>query len=298
MAIEVSVLVAVRNDPEGARATLDALTGQTLRAADFEVLVVDDASTDSTAEAVAAHPRAVLLRRPVRGGAYVARNQALAAAQGSVLAVTDAGCVPDATWLERGLARVRREERAVVAGRIAMPLGHRPTLAAMVDVIHHLDQERYVKGSGYAVTANLIVPEAAFAEVGVFNEDLRSSGDAEWTGRARVAGYEIVYAPEVVVVHPPRTTAREILRKSRRVAEGGSVVRRSGGGPSRSVRPYLHPYVVVPRNRRRGRLRVEAGGASPGALRWLAVGVAQLALVQLPQAFWALVSDVRAALRR
>jgi GT2 family glycosyltransferase len=295
-AIRVSVIIAVRNDAPGIRATLAALAAQTLAARDFEVLVVDDASTDDTAIVADAHGHAAVLRQREAQGAYVARNRGLQAARGDVVAITDAGCIPAPTWLERGISRLEHEgPDALLAGDVAMPLGPDASLAAMVDVVHHLDQRRLVWEEGTAVTANLMVPASAFARVGPFDERMRRGGDRDWTGRARRPGLRLVYAEEVVVVHPPRA-AGELLRKSLAVGRAGSEARRQAPGP-RPRPSYLQRGMVIPRHRRSGKQRVRANGASPGRGRWLAVGAAQLALVQIPQAAAALVADVRARRR-
>jgi glycosyltransferase involved in cell wall biosynthesis len=291
MSFLVSAVVAVHNDATGITATLRALQAQTMRPADFEVIVVDDASTDDTPRAIGAFPGVRLLRLSQRAGAYVARNRGLAAATGRVIAITDADCRPAPEWLERGAARVTDHPDAVIGGHIAMPLGPRPSLAAMVDVVHHLDQGRAIEEFGYAVTANLFAARGTFSAVGEFDERLMSSGDVEWTRRAVRLGHPLLYAPDAVVLHPPRTTARALLKKARRVAEGGARARRAGTLPAE--RPYLNPWVLVPWNRKRGRARVLANGAAPGRFRWFAVALAQLALVQIPQAAFALTADLR-----
>jgi glycosyltransferase involved in cell wall biosynthesis len=296
--VRASVIVAVHNDASGIAATLDALSTQTLAPDEFEVLVVDDASADDTAEVVAEHARATLLRQPRRGGAYAARNRALAAARGDVIAVTDADCRPARSWLERGLSRMAHEgPDALIAGHVAMPLGPHPSLAAMVDVVHHLDQRRVVHEEGYAVTANLLAPAAAFASVGGFNVALQRGGDRDWTQRAVARGYRLVYAEEVVVVHPPRESARELLGKSLAVGRAASAMRREPA-VTPGVRPYLRYDLLVPRHRHGGKLRVRENGARPSRAEWLAVGLAQIALVQLPQAAAALMADLTAAGRR
>lgn len=297
--VDTSVVIAVRNDAAGLRDTLDALARQTLGGEAFEVIVVDDASTDDTPAVAARADGVTLLRRDTAGGAYAARNDGVAAAAGRFIAITDAGCVPATDWLERGTVPLARSEMTVVAGRIAMPLGPRPTLAAMVDVVHHLDQERYVAVQGSAVTANILCGRAVFDRAGPFDAELSSGGDREWVTRACAAGADLVYCAEATVVHPPRSRAAQVLRKSARVARAGSLARARSARQAPASEPlYRTLHWIKPWNRERGRQRLAENGASPGRLRWLAVGVAQIALVQLPQAALAAYWDARLALRR
>jgi len=289
----VSVVIAVQDDAAGLAATLDALRAQTMPRDRMEVIVVDDGSRDGSAPCAAERePWIRLLRLPTSQGSYAARNEGLRHARGAVIAITDADCRPHPDWLVRGAARLRESPRTIVAGHLSMPLGPTPRIAAMVDVVHHLDQERYV-GKGVAVTANLFAPCAAFEEVGGFNTALRSGGDFEWCRRARTCGWSLVFHPDVRTVHPPRHSARALIAKSKRVAVGGRRQVHQGLVPS-GRRPYLSPRAVVPPHRSRGLDRVRANGADPGYLRWLAVGIGQVALVQAPQAIFALRADIGA----
>src|SRR4029079_12824665 len=82
----LSVVVPTHDTRELTLACLEALAGAAPRAADLEVLVVDDASADGTAEAIAAaHPQVRVLRREKAGGFAPAANQGLAQARGDVL---------------------------------------------------------------------------------------------------------------------------------------------------------------------------------------------------------------------
>ena len=88
----VSVIVPAFNAADTIAEALASVTAQTL--ADIEIIVIDDASTDSTAALVAAaaasDPRLSLLRQPVNRGPAAARNRGIAAARGRWLALLDA----------------------------------------------------------------------------------------------------------------------------------------------------------------------------------------------------------------
>jgi colanic acid/amylovoran biosynthesis protein len=292
--VEMSVIIAVRDDAEGLRVTLTALADQDFGEGRFEVIVVDDASTDGTSDVAHEFAFVRLIQRATSGGSYVARNEGLRAALGSGVAITDADCRPDPQWLSAGWKSLQRNPESVFAGLIKMPLDAGPSLAAMVDVMRHLDQERYVQG-GSAATANLFATAATFRDVGPFDERLRSSGDAEWSRRAVRAGHELIFEPDAVVLHPPRTTARALLRKARRVGEGSRAASRARIMESKPL--YLTPWCVVPYGLERGRQRLRDNGADPRGVTWVALAFAQVALVQLPQAVYALRADARAWLK-
>ncbi len=90
--IDVSVIVPAYNVADYISHSLTSVLRQTLRG--LEVIVVDDASTDATAEIVAEHaradPRVILVRQPSNRGVCEARNKAISLARGRWLAMVDA----------------------------------------------------------------------------------------------------------------------------------------------------------------------------------------------------------------
>lgn len=140
-----------------------------------------------------------------------------------------------------------------------------------MDVIHHLDQQRYGEESGSAVTANLFAIAATFAVCECrdvrqrrwIQRPMQSSGDVGWTRRARVAGHHLVYSPEAVVAHPPRSEASALLRKGRRGAEGSRPANRQGNLEVRP--PYLNPWCLFAPQRERGRIRLRGPRPDPMA---------------------------------
>jgi glycosyltransferase involved in cell wall biosynthesis len=101
----VSVIVPVRNRARLLADLLAGLGAQTFT--DFEVVVADDGSSDGSADVARAARCGTGPVRLVQGfgrGAVNARAAGVAAAAGDVLAFIDSDCVPDAEWLERGVA--------------------------------------------------------------------------------------------------------------------------------------------------------------------------------------------------
>lgn len=97
----VSILVATRNNAPYLREALDTLLGQTFP--DFELIVVDDGSTDHTQQILGSYrdPRLVPLRNDQRRGVAAARNRTIAASRARLIAVADADDRYDLRRLER-----------------------------------------------------------------------------------------------------------------------------------------------------------------------------------------------------
>jgi glycosyltransferase involved in cell wall biosynthesis len=70
-----------------------------IRYLDLDVIVVDDNSTDRTAEVASRYP-AWLIERPKRGGIAVARNDGIGVASGEIVAFVDADCEVNKDWLD------------------------------------------------------------------------------------------------------------------------------------------------------------------------------------------------------
>src|SRR4051794_8118764 len=213
----VSVVVPVRDGARDMGGCLDALPAQR-GAPPYEVLVVDNGSTDSTAATVLAHPSAPTLLTESRPGSYAARNAGITVAVGSILAFTDADCTPTPTWLAEAVAALDSAELA--AGRIAMHRSARPTVVERYDRAVYLRQEDLVRDHGWAVTANLVLRRSVVDDIGPFDPALPSGGDREFCLRARAAGHRLVYAPDAVLGHPPRTRIRELWTVNLRIGSG------------------------------------------------------------------------------
>jgi glycosyltransferase involved in cell wall biosynthesis len=280
----VSVVVPVHNGSRSLPGLLEALDRQTAAPELFEVLVVDDCSTDDTAAVVEAST-ATLVRAPARRGSYVARNLGAAAARGGALAFTDADCVPADDWIERGIAAIGAEGADLVAGRVDVPLGENPTTAALLDFTRYLDQERHVREHGFGATANLWLRRDVLDTLGGFNERLTTGGDLEVGNRALARGFELRYDADVVVTHQPRSRVGQLARKGFRLGFGTAQHRRHAEGPSRD-RPRLHarPGAYVPHTRRSldGLERLERSGYRPSARRRLAMHALHYFYLQLP----------------
>lgn len=222
----VSVIIPVYNDPAGIRDTLKSLVVQTYPREAYKIIVADNGSHDRTCDVVASfqseHPGLVrLVVEDEIQSSYAARNKGIRAAQGDILAFTDADCTPIPEWLTEGVQAVVQREAAFAAGCIQMTFrDDRPNIWEYFDAAGKLDQQSYVENAGFGATANLLVRRRMFDEYGLFRDDLRSGGDYEFGRRLTGAGEKLVYAERALVYHPARTSFRSKLKKSKRVAKG------------------------------------------------------------------------------
>lgn len=210
--MDATVIIPARDAAATLGATLAGLARQETSAR-FEVLVVDDGSSDDTVAVAEASAVPVTVVAGGGRGPAAARNAGAAAAQGTALAFTDADCVPDPGWLAAGLAALA--EADLVQGRVTPPEGAR---------IGPFDRFVAVSSEyGLYETANLIVRRELFERLGGFESVLVPRrgielGEDVWFGwRARRAGARTSFAAEAVVRHAvfprgPRGYIAERLR--------------------------------------------------------------------------------------
>jgi GT2 family glycosyltransferase len=215
----VSVIVPVYNDRDGIQRCLAALATQTWPADRLDVIVVDNGSSPALAIDGSA-ARVIVEPRP---GSYAARNAGVAAAAGEILAFTDADCVPDPGWIERGVTRLLTARQCgLVAGaiRVSMRDPAAPTASELVEVLTAFPQRRFVERDRFGATANVFVSRAVFDRVGGFDPAMMSAGDVDFGERVHAAGFDVVYASDACVEHPARASMRQLCRKVVRSESG------------------------------------------------------------------------------
>lgn len=156
----VSVIIPARNAEATLERTLAAVRAQEMQHR-FEIIVVDDGSSDATPEIAARHePLVKLIRNPSSQGPGSARNRGVEAARAGALAFTDADCFPTPQWLARGLAALTDND--LVQGAV-IPDPQAPR--APFDRTLVVDRP-----SGFYQTANLFVRRDVFESVGGFRD--------------------------------------------------------------------------------------------------------------------------------
>jgi GT2 family glycosyltransferase len=294
----VSVILPVRNAAEALPALLDALDAQTVDGG-HEVIVIDDASRDDTADVARQHG-VVVLQTERWSGAYEARNLGLGIARGEIIAFIDGDCRPAPDWLARAIQEIDGG-LDLVAGHVDVRLSERPGLVELVDFARYLDQERAVQEGGFGATANLVVRRAAVDAAGGFEPELLSSGDRILCVRAVAAGYRLAYSPKPVVAHDPRTRAYDLARRTFRDGVARAQRRRLvPDSPVASTPLWRHPGAWFP-NTFVGRAplygveRLHEAGIRPSWWLRRKLGLVEWACVQMPMVFGNLYGEARLA---
>ncbi|MCH8014730.1 MAG: glycosyltransferase [Candidatus Dadabacteria bacterium] len=218
----ISVIIPVYNDSRNLSNCLEALGKQTLSKSMYEIVVVDNGSSQDISEVVRAYPGINFCHEYIEGS-YSARNKGILNSRGDIIAFTDSDCIPKDTWLEKGLsAVVSKDSLGFIGGRVNYFARdeNNMTSAELWEILNQYDQEECINIMNFGLTANLFTRRFVMDDVGLFNSDLKSAGDYEWGNRVYEKGLNIYYENEVVVSHPARRTLSELSRKVRRLVGG------------------------------------------------------------------------------
>jgi glycosyltransferase involved in cell wall biosynthesis len=212
--VSISVVIPAYNAAGTLAECLQALNRQTVQRTEYEVIVVDDGSTDESADIAARHG-ALVLKQPNSGPA-VARNRGIAAARGAVVLFTDADCAPAPDWIEQMSAPFDDPQITGVKGVYRT---RQKDLTARFIQIEYEDRYDYTAGSRYVdfvdtyaagYRRDVLVASGGFDASFPF----ASVEDQELSFRLAEAGHKMVFNPQAAVYHHhPASWCRHARRK-------------------------------------------------------------------------------------
>ena len=213
----ISVVIPTFNRSGSLDRVLTALDAQDPVPGGFEILVVDDGSTDDTAATVARHPAASYLAQ-ANAGPAAARNRGWRAATADLIAFTDDDTAPARGWLVELVAAFQQDPPPDAVGGtvVAMQPGFLADFVQLEGQVHHrVDEEGHVR---YLVTANAAWRRNALAALRGFDETfaIASGEDTDLSMRAREAGMALTIADGAEVAHDHRATLRNVLSTFRK----------------------------------------------------------------------------------
>ena len=202
----VSVVVCTCN---GSRTIRDCLEGlRRLAYPDYEVIVVDDGSTDTTA-AVARQYDCRLIRTENRGLAS-ARNTGLEASTGEIVAYIDDDAYPDPEWLTYLAATFMSTSHAAVGGPNLAPPGDGLIAECVARApggpVHVLLTDREAE---HIPGCNMAFRKASLEAIGGFDPQFRTAGDdVDVCWRLQQRGWTLGFSPAAMVWHHRRNSVR------------------------------------------------------------------------------------------
>jgi len=219
----VSVVVCAYNAERTMEACLASL--EALDYPDYEVVVVNDGSTDRTLEISERFPFCRIISQPNRG-LSVARNVGAEAATGEIVAYTDSDCVADPDWLTYLVARMEAGNLAACGGPNFPPPEDSLVPAAVAvspgGPTHVLISDEVAE---HIAGCNMAFRRDALLALGGFDPQYRAAGDdVDICWRFQDAGHAIGFSPAAVVWHFRRNSVRAYLNQQRGYGKAEALV--------------------------------------------------------------------------
>jgi GT2 family glycosyltransferase len=212
--VDVSIIIPVFNQLEYTHACLASLQAAQEQPR-FEVIVVDDCSTDGTPEVIAQIPGVVFLRNDSNSGFIASCNTGAKAARGKYLVFLNNDTLVKPGWLTALVDTFREERRAgIVGSKLLYPDGRLQEAGGIIwkdasgwnygkSDDPGKPEYNYLRDVDYCSAAALMVPKPLFESVGGFDPRYAPGyyEDTDLAFKVRQAGYRVLYQPLSAVIH-------------------------------------------------------------------------------------------------
>ncbi len=221
---KVSVVVASYNGARTLRTCLESL--QRLNYTNYEVILVDDGSTDETELIAKNFPYARYIRHQANQGLSVARNTGIQAATGEIVAFTDSDCRADEDWLYYLVGDLLNSRFVGIGGHNFLPLEDGWVASAVMmspgGPAHVMLTDRIAE---HIPGCNMAFYKWALDEIGGFDPIFRAAGDdVDICWRLQQRGYRIGFSPAGFVWHYRRSNVRAYLKQQHGYGEAEALL--------------------------------------------------------------------------
>lgn len=209
---KISVVVACYNGARTLKNCLDSLFQ--LNYPNYEVILVDDGSTDGTPQIARLYSKLRYVRQQ-NYGLSVARNTGIAMADGEIIAFTDADCRADEDWLYYIASDLQRGEFVGIGGPNFLPPEDSPVAAVVMaspgGPAHVMLTDRIAE---HIPGCNMAFYKWVLEEIGCFDPIFKKAGDdVDICWRIQEKGYKIGFSPSAFVWHYRRSSVKDYLKQ-------------------------------------------------------------------------------------
>lgn len=219
----IGLIVTVLNEEESLQSLLESIEQQTRLP--NEVVIVDGGSTDLTQQ-ILAHWKAPCSYRWVvkPGNRSVGRNEAILQLKTEYVAITDAGCVLDAQWLEKITEPFLQHSAEVVAGYYK-PNALSAFQAAAAAYMLVMPKNITPLSTFLPATRSMALSKDAWEKAGRFNEKLSDNEDYAFARSLQRSGIKMTFVIDAIVLWTPPKTWSQFIKQIYRFAYGDAVAR-------------------------------------------------------------------------
>ena len=214
----ISVIIPTFNSAKQLSDCLKSLETQTMDQGSYQVIVVDDGSTDDTRSIVAKYSAKYVYQ--ANQGPAVARNHGVTEAQGEIVLFTDADCMPQANWIEEMIKPL--DDSQVVGVKGAYKTDQKELMARLVQIEYEDKYERMKKFKyiDFIDTYSAAYRKDVYIKYGGFDERYPKASveDQEFSFRLFRDGYKMVFNSSAIVYHRHSARLIDYLKKKYKIA--------------------------------------------------------------------------------
>ncbi|MFH8119628.1 MAG: glycosyltransferase [Candidatus Aenigmatarchaeota archaeon] len=211
----ISIVIPAYNAEKTIANTIKALLKQNYPKKDYEIIVVDDGSTDNTVNVVKKFKKVRLIKQKHKGPA-AARNLGAKKAKGSIILFTDSDCVPGKNWIKFMIEPFKNKEIVGVSGTYRT-LNKESSIARFIgyEIERNHEVMKKKKYIDFIGSYSAAYRKNIFLKFGGFDENfpIASGEDPELSFRISKAGYKMVFQPKAYVYHKHPDTLWKFLKQ-------------------------------------------------------------------------------------
>lgn len=229
----VSVIIPTYNRINMLKNCLSSFEGLNYPKECFEVIVVDDGSTDryyeTLKEIIEQFTYKLRVIQQSNGGPAKARNNGIRNAGGEFIAVTDDDCEVDKNWLREIIKGFTSEEIAGVGGMVVSK--NKDIFSQYMDYNKILLPRMEDNKVKYLVTANACYRRKCLLDVNGFSEEIKNPGgeDPDLSYKLKGLGYSLAFNPKGIVIHNHKQDLRSFYRTFFNYGKGSAFLRNKWG---------------------------------------------------------------------
>ena len=194
--VKVSVIIPAKNEADYLARCLNSLAKLDFPEGQFEVIVVDNGSTDLT-PTIAGNFSCIFVSVPEAKTIAAVRNRGAAVATGDILVFLDADCTVSPDWLQQAKRYFSREDIACFGSSPVIP--ENPTWVEATWFLVRKSRQPVFERD-WQESTNMFVPRTTFEKVGGFNEELATCEDVDLSYRLLEHG-KILSDSRIIAVH-------------------------------------------------------------------------------------------------
>lgn len=212
-----SVIVPFLNEEEFVGGCVESLLGQDVDKNEYEIIFVDNGSTDKSRDILQQYPQIFLLIEK-KLSSYAARNSGIKAAKADIIAFTDADCTVSKDWLTQINMGMEKTNASVVLGKRLFAPNRSHLLQMLTDYenakVEYISEMPLEAKYCFGFTNNMAVKAEVFQRIGPFLE-VRRGGDTEFVQRylSSDGNSKLAYLPEMTIRHEEITNMVHWLKK-------------------------------------------------------------------------------------